>query len=142
MPYQEKSAWVSLATTFTAYALYFAILIPRLVADPRAPEYGLLIGTVILLIVLQIVLQTAIAILSRGDASQPRDERERLIGLKSDRIALGVLSTAIGGLFVIYVFAPGIPGTTTIAANAILLSLVLSALAKFGSVIVYFRGRV
>src|ERR1700733_9359097 len=139
MPYQEKSAWASLASTLATYAVYFAILIPRLIAEPAAPQYGLLIGTVVLLIIVQVTLQTGLAILFRCDATQPRDERELLIALKSDRIALGVLSTAIACLFLAYVFTPGIPRTTTIATNAILLSLVLSAVAKLGSQIVYFR---
>jgi hypothetical protein len=141
MPFREKSAWVSMIATMAVYAVYFAILIPRLAATPgQAPPYvGLLLGCVVSLIVLQIVLHIGIAVARPAEAKLPMDERERLIVLKSDRVAGIVLSTLAACLFLIYLAGPAVMASSAIMANAVLLALVLAAVAKYASQIVYFH---
>jgi hypothetical protein len=141
MPFREKSAWVSMIATMAVYAVYFAILIPRLAAAPgqATPYFGLLFACVVSLIVLQIVLQVGIAVARPAEAKLPMDERERLIVLKSDRVAGIVLSTLAGCLFLIYLAGPGVMSNSAIMANAVLLALVLAALSKYASQILYFH---
>ena len=139
MPFREKSCWASLITVVLAYGVYFALLIPRLSADPPHAYLGLLFGCVVCLIVLQVVLQTALAIALREEARQPKDERERLIGMKSDRVAMIVMATVIGCLWGTYVASPAFVANRAILANLVLFGLVLAAIAKYVSAIVYFH---
>jgi hypothetical protein len=123
------------------YGIYFGILIPRLTADPlhAQPYLELLFTCVFCLVVLQIILQTALAIALRDEARQPRDERERLIGMKSDRVAMVVMAATIGCLWWAYVAGPAFIANTAILANVVLFGLVLAAIAKYTSAIVYFH---
>ena len=141
MPYREKSCWASLASTVIMYGAYFAILIPRLSVDPLHPQpyLGLLFGCVFGLVVLQIIVQTALAISMREEARQPKDERERLIGMKSDRVAMVVMASVIGCLWWMYVVNPAFISNNAILANLVLFGLVLASIAKYGSAIVYFH---
>jgi ammonia channel protein AmtB len=141
MPYREKSAWGSLIATLGVYGVYFAVLIPRLAASPgRSPPYlGLLFACVLALIASQIALQVGIAITMRHDAKLPMDERERLIVLKSDRVALGVLTTLLALGWLGYLIGPDFTATRAVLANALLFTLVAAALAKYTSQIVYFH---
>ncbi len=143
MPFREKSCWASLASTLIIYGVYFAILIPRRAADPAQPHsyLGLLFGCLVCLVVLQIILQSALSLSMREEARQPKDERERLIGMKSDRVAMVVMATAIGCLFWIYVAGPAFIANSAILANFVLFGLVLAAIAKYASAIVYFHRR-
>lgn len=141
MPFREKSAWASLAATVAVYSVYFTILLQRPPAGPSQmqPYLGLLFGCVVTLIVVQIILQSAIAIAMRGQAQLPPDERERLINLKSDRIAMGVLSASVACLWLSYIIVPAAVTGSGVPANLMLLTLVLSAAAKYASQIVYFH---
>lgn len=139
MPFREKSAWVSLIATVAVYGVYFALLVPRLAADPGHAYFGLLFGCVFSLIVLQIILQTGIAIIARDQANLPPDERERLTGLKSDRIAMGVLSSSVACLWLGYLIGPAMLTDKAVLANLLLLALVLAAAAKYASEIIYYH---
>jgi hypothetical protein len=141
MPFREKSAWGSLLSVLIGYGIYFTILIPRLAASPdRPPPYlALLFGCVFCLIVVQIALQTGIAIAMRDQARLPPDERERLIGIKSDRIAMAVLSTLVASSWLLTIAGPAFMANSAIIANLMLFALVAAAITKFASVIVYFH---
>ena len=141
MPFREKSAWASLAATVAVYSVYFTILLQRAPAGPgqMQPYLGLLFGCVVTLIVVQIILQSAIAIAMRGQARLPPDERERLINLKSDRIAMGVLSASVACLWLGCMIVPAALTGGGVLANLMLLTLVLSAAVKYASQIVYFH---
>ncbi len=141
MPFREKSAWASLASVVLVYSLYFAILVPRLAASPDRPQpyLALLFGCVVGLVALQVILQAGLAILMRGEANQAPDEREKLIVLKSDRIAMAVLTTLIASGWMIYIVGPAFMANSAILSNLVLFALVLSAVTKFASQIVYFH---
>jgi hypothetical protein len=141
MPYREKSAWASLIAMLVAYGVYFVLIVPRLLAAPEAPlpYLGLLFGCCVGLVILEIAMQTFVAVTMRDQANLPMDERERLIALKSDRVALIVLTTLIASGWTLYAAAPALLGSSAALANLLLLTLVLSAAAKHASVIVYFR---
>jgi len=143
MPFREKSAWASLVSMLIVYGTYFTILAPRLAAtQPRPTSFlPLLIACVVALIILQIVLHTVLAIAMRREANLPPDEREHLIGLKSDRVALGVLTTLVAAGWLLYLGGPAFMTDSGILANLVLLALVIAAAAKYVSQIVYFHRR-
>jgi hypothetical protein len=138
MPFREKSAWVAIFSYMLVYGFYF-----RRIAEAAAAgqadtfHYGpLLVQTVFALIVVQIVLQIAIAIGRPRDAKTPRDERERLIELKAIRIAFVALSCCV----VTVCFTAAFYTSSFYTTNALLLSLVLSELARNAGQIAYFRS--
>jgi hypothetical protein len=134
MPFREKSAWISLVTTFGVYAYYFWNVMQKR-GEGGPSLLGLLIGCIVILIVLQVIFHIAWAIRTPRDAMTPQDEREKLIALKSTNIAFyivasGAVIAAAGLMFV---------GQAFIMANLLLLALVLAELAKYASQIVFFR---
>ena len=134
MPFREKSAWISLITTFAVYAYYFWNL-QSTRGRNGGESLGLFIGCVVILIVLQIIFHIIAAIRAPRDATAPRDERERMIALKSSNIAYyvvasGAVLAAMGLVFV---------GEPFVMANFLLLALVLAELTKYASQIVFFR---
>src|SRR5271170_6767034 len=80
LSYQEKSTWGSLIATLIVYGRYFA-----------SGSHGL-IGTIIALVVIQIVCQIVIAIVSKPE---PKDERDRLINAKAYRTGYFLLVTGV-----------------------------------------------
>jgi hypothetical protein len=134
MPFREKSAWISLVTTFGVYAYYFWNVAD---ADGRPGPWllGLLIGCIVILTVLQIFLHILIALRAPRDAMAPSDERERLIARKSTNIGYyilisGAVIVSAGLMFV---------GEPFIMANLLLFALVLAELTKYAAQVVYFR---
>ena len=105
MPFREKSCWASLASDADHLRRLFCHPDPPPGREPlaaAAPYLGLLFGCVVCLVVVQVVLQTALAMSTREEARQPKDERERLIGMKSDRVAMVVMAGVIGCLWWVY----------------------------------------
>jgi hypothetical protein len=141
MPFREKSAWISFLVVLGVFGPYFgAILTGRLPTSGGITVHYLLL-TVVAAVVLQTVLHVIAALLARGDAGTPRDERERLIELKATALAYIVLVTAVlAGLFVLlhtplyghHVDAPQV-------ALVVLASVVLADLVKSAATIVHYR---
>lgn len=134
MPFREKSAWISLITTFAVYAYYFWNL-QRARGRDGGELLGLFIGCVVILVVLQIIFHVGAALRSPRDAMTPQDEREKMIALRSTNIAYyvvasGAVIAAAGLVFV---------GEPFVMANLLLLFLVLAELVKYASQIVFFR---
>jgi hypothetical protein len=140
MPFREKSAWIAVLSYLAVYGFYFCRIAQAAASGEASTfHYGpLLAGTVIVLVGVQIVLLTAIAIGGPRDAKAPRDERERLIELKAVRIAFVVLSCSVLTVCWLAAFDP--PGFYTV--NALFLALVLSEVVRNASQITYYRSRV
>jgi hypothetical protein len=66
-------------------------------AGPQAGRFhfGSLLGTIIALVVVQVVLSVGVAIAAPKEAKAPRDERDKLIELKATRIAYAGLATSV-----------------------------------------------
>src|SRR5271167_4031409 len=94
MPFREKSAWISLVSMSGIYGLYFWSVIH---ARPQSGHvhFGSLLGTIIALVVVQVVLTIGVAIAAPKEAQAPRDEREKLIDLKATRVAYAGLASGI-----------------------------------------------
>ena len=117
LSYQEKSIWGSLIATLIVYGRYFA-----------AGSHGL-VGTIIVLVIIQIVCQSAIAIVSKPE---PADERDRLIAAKACRNGYFLLVTGVIACMNIGI---------NLGVNALLLALVVSEIGKsITQLYLYRRG--
>ncbi len=86
LSYQEKSLYGSLAADLIVYVPYFVY------AWSHAASLSRLVGTIVLIIVAQIVLQAAIAVATRNRLT---DERDRMIALRGYRAGYVTLVGAI-----------------------------------------------
>ena len=134
MSFREKSAWISILTTAGIYGLYFWPIFP---SGLRAGgfHFGRLLGTIILLVVVQVVLNVALAIFAPKEADAPQDEREKLIDLKATKLGYGVLAGSVGCACFFGGFDPPIVFNT----NALLFILVMAEILRSGCQIVQFR---
>ena len=97
MSFEEKSTWVSLAIISFVFAGYFSQVYQGLISGTldKADVFGLFIGAVASIIVLEIVLHIVIAILNVKDADQPGDERDRLFSMRAGNISGWVLGIGV-----------------------------------------------
>lgn len=104
MSFHEKSIWVTLIITLAVFGFYFtqaAIVF----SNPEIPDEGLIglfIVMIVVITIIQIVLQSIIAIIHRKEAEKNGDERDQIIELKATRTSYFVL------VFGIWVICPGI----------------------------------
>lgn len=94
MSFREKSAWISILSMLGIYGLYFWSVIH---SAPQAGgfHFGGLLGTIIALVVVQVVLTVAVAVFTPKEARAPRDERDKVIELRAMRVAYAGLSTGV-----------------------------------------------
>jgi len=118
LSYQEKSIWGSLLATLIIYGRYYA-----------SGAHSGLIGTVIALIIVEIVCQTVIAVAHRPE---PKDERDRLIAARAYRVAYLILVT---GVLTILCVSEAIRPT----ANTLFLALVVADVGKSITRLYYYR---
>lgn len=134
MSFREKTAWISMLSMAGIYGFYFWSVIH---AGPQngGGHYGGLLGTVIALVVVQTVLITAVAVAAPREAQAPRDERERLIELRSMRVAYSGLATSVALACLFGAFDPPIVFNT----NALLFILVTAEILRSACQIVQYR---
>jgi hypothetical protein len=95
LSYREKSLYASLAIELCVYGLYFFL--------HQQNSVNNVMGMILAIIVLQIVLQTVIAIFTRNRIT---DERDRLIELRGYRVGYFTLATLmVVGLGALWVHA-------------------------------------
>lgn len=94
------------------------------------------LGVVVFLAGIQVVYHVILAILMRSDANEPRDERDRVIGMKAARVGYGVMITGIVGL-IAYLLTVEIPGL--LAAQYLLLVLFVAEAIRYGSQFLLYR---
>ena len=134
MSFREKTAWISLLSMSGIYGLYFHSAV-RSGPHFGTAHFGGLLGTVIALVIVQVVLTTAAAIFTPKEAKAPCDEREKLIGLRATRFAYSGLATGITFACFFGAFNPPI----VFNANALLFILVMSEVMRSASQIVQYR---
>ena len=141
MSFREKSAWITLITLIALSILFF-LHFPRpwSVAPAADPSmFHVMMLLIATFIVVEIIGHIAIAIWSPRDARAPKDERERLIALKSAAIAGYVYAfTSLGSVF-ITVHLTGGNGNLIGLAYLILASFVLAEIVQYGLRVYYFR---
>ncbi len=96
---------------------------------------GGLLGTIIALVVMQVVLTVVVAIFTPREAKAPRDERDKLIELRAMRVAYAGLATGIALACFFGAFDPPLVFNT----NALLFILVTAEIMRSGCQIVQYR---
>jgi len=130
MALREKSAWISFWTTLVVYGAYFAYVGQAAAAGRPVGLAGPLTTCILVLVVLQIGLRIALNREPRG----PHDERERLIDLTASKQAFYVLQVAaMGAAVTVYFF------DKVLMAQAVILALAVSELARHGGIILGHR---
>lgn len=125
--FQEKSLWLMLASLLTCSALYTAAVVGAgHGADVQAPQVAFFALAVTLLVIMQVVGHTVIAIVDRRSET---DERDRLIGLLGTRNAGYVLATGVFAALCTTLVTDG----TFVIVHVLLGSWVLAQLVEIGS---------
>ena len=140
MSFREKSAWISLLLLFLLGGTYFGNFARILAGRHALSDLHLFFALIVALIVAEVALHVAIAIRSPQDARTPRDERERLIDLQATRIAFYVLlvgAFASNGTMHLHLRDPG--DRAWLMSHAVLFSMVVAEVVKFGSQIALYR---
>ena len=143
--YREKSAWISLGVVLAVFVPYFVFVFRAFQSDTLSAGevMGAFIGATILIIILQIALHIAAAVLSPPESV---DERDRAIVLRSLRIAYGILLvsgfSAIGTIVILALpnEKPRLPWLEPVFLSQVFfLCLVLAEIEKYGMQIFCYR---
>lgn len=133
MAFRERSAWVTGCMLILIGGFYLKLVI----GDGVPPSFAavpFVLGAIILSIVAQIVL----AVMSPREASNPVDERERLVIEKAAHFSSYVLTTGVVvGLGMFMVSQDGMK-----LFHIVLTSLILGQIAEYGAQIFLLRSRV
>lgn len=107
---REKGLLTTLLAELGVAAWYFSQVLqpwPAWGAAVEAVHVGRFVQAVVLLVVLEIVSKTVLALAARRDSEEPLDERDRLIAQRGTRVAYGVLSFGVVCALGAGVFTPG-----------------------------------
>lgn len=132
MSFREKSAWISVLSMSVIYGFYFWSVIH---SGHKDGVFGGLLGTIIAVVIIQVVLTVAVAIFSPKDAQAPRDERDKMIELRSMRVAYAGLATSVAMACFFGAFTPPIVFNT----NALLFILVTAEILRSACQIIQYR---
>jgi hypothetical protein len=136
MSFREKSVLGSFVIMLTLFGLWVWNFGRGLLGQvERADVVRVSFILLILAVALEVAVHFALALWSPREARTPRDERERLIELYATRIAFRVLV----GMALLTVASIHIGARTGVLADAMMLSIILALLVKFGSEAVLFR---
>jgi hypothetical protein len=96
MTFQEKSTLTMTAILVLVFGWYFTLVLGPIAGSPaREMAYtGLMVAVVVLLVILAAVSHAVLAIAFRSQANAD-DERDRLITLRSERIAGYILAIGV-----------------------------------------------
>ena len=136
MSFRERRAWISLIATPLIWGAYFWKIWPDFQDGKlHVTTFGMFVGTLVLLVIVQIVLAIVMALVAGKAVETPMDERERLIDLKGARVGfhmLNLLLMAVASLW-LYGMSP------LVMANGILAAMVVAETLRAASVVVGYR---
>ncbi|WP_420124851.1 hypothetical protein [Longimicrobium sp.] len=92
LTFQEKSLWLMFVSLTGVFGFYFVTVLPANGADVMPNQMVLFTVAVVMLVIMQVVGHTMMAIIDRNTET---DERDRLIALKGTRNAAYVLATGV-----------------------------------------------
>jgi hypothetical protein len=152
MSFREKSIWISLISTLLIFGDYFLNIIalgnlPEQVAKTAALELS--IRAFVLIIIVEIIFQSMLAVSNRKAAKLGADERDKLYEYKGNNfgytvLVIGVLMTLgrmvsleISPEFIEQFKVLDIPFLT---AHILLFSFILSEVVRFSAQLYYYRS--
>ena len=138
MSFREKRAWVTLITLITVVVLFWLHIPPdRMLAPPQ--DWWVLHVLMLMIatfITIELVAWIVFRLRSPRDARTPKDERERLIELKSIAIAFYVFAIlSLGGIFLTLHMGAHEVGIGFV----VLLAFVFAEIVNYGMRIYYYR---
>lgn len=151
MSFREKVLWVSATAVLVIWGSYFLKLVASLRSGPAdaSDAIGGFIGSVIMLVIVQVAAVIVLAIASPGEANAPPDDRERAFDIGAGRPAYVTLSVLIVVIMlatplIIPVAPTLVSGDPAVVAglvigNALLFALVMAELVHSGWQIVCYR---
>lgn len=100
MSFTEKSTWASLAIILLVFTGYFSSVFEGLMDGTLSkPEtFGLFMGALVMLIVLEVALHIVLALVNAREANQAADERDKLIAMRAGNISGWVLAIGVLGI--------------------------------------------
>lgn len=130
MTFREKSAWVCIAAILLVYGCYAF----KLWGAPLRPldAIGALVGSTVLMILITVAAHIAIALRTRPEKL---DERDQLVALRSARNAFYVLATGVWAVMYLAIASP----QPILLAYAAMSAFVLAELVRLASQVVYYR---
>lgn len=135
LSYQEKSLYGTLAADLLVYIPYFVYVMHH----PTTLTH--IVGTIILLIVAQIILQTIVAIASRNRITDERDRQIAALGYRNAYFVLvSMILAGMGMLWVHAVMGPLNPNYMGLHFLSVFLGMVvISDLVKIVTQLVAYR---
>jgi len=134
MSFREKISWISLLSMSIIYGIYFWS-VATVAPQNSGVHFGALLTTVISLAFVQVALITGAALFSPKEAKAPLDEREKLIELRSTRIAYAGLASGIATACLLGTLDPPV----VYNSNGLLFILVTVELLRSASQIIQYR---
>lgn len=138
MSFREKRAWVTLITLIALLILFLLHYPPLAMLRPPPNMFVLhvLLLMLTIFVAVEIIAHVVFMIRSPRDARTPKDERERLIELKSIAIAWYVYAIlSIGGIFVTIHLGASVIGLGFV----VLLAFIIAEIVNYAFRIYYYR---
>lgn len=139
IPFREKTAWVMAAILIGGAAFYLNMLASasRALGQTAPPIVGFVIAYVVVIVITSVVMMSALAITSPGEANAPADERETIIAGKAGNWAgYVIVALALGALWHYAVILDG-----NMLFHLVFLSLMLGQIAEYiFQIVLYRRG--
>lgn len=141
MPFRERTAWITLITILLCFGVYYGAVLSGLVPKNSWRTFHLGLICIVALLVLQVGLNLAAALMNPKDARTPRDERERMIHARSHVVGYYVSMFGIAAVL----FGTHLPIHKTFGdlivntVNAGVAVMVIAALSVAIAQIVMFR---
>jgi hypothetical protein len=137
MSFREKSAWVTLVTLIVLTILFFLHFPqPWHLAGPDPFMFHVTLLLISTFIAVEIIAHIVIAIRAPREARTPKDERERLIELKSMAVAFYVyVIVSLGSVFVTL----HLGATEFHIAYLLLFSFVIAEIVNYSLRVIYYR---
>ena len=137
LSFKEKSIWISLIITILLFGIYFTLAFTVFTNpyDPSTNLIGLFVTVITVYIIIQIILQAAIALVHKKEAESGADERDHLIELKATRISYFILACGV------WIAGTGMVILTSqlLMAHIIILFFILAEVVGFSTQLFYYR---
>ena len=138
MSFREKTAWITLITLIVLTTLILLHMPGHftLTPEPNQDLFHIVLAAIVIFIAVEIVAHILIRIFSPREKPMPKDERERLIALRSMAIS-GYIYTwlSLGSAFIGLHLGANAIGLV----NLLVLSFIIAEIINYGMRIYYYR---
>lgn len=137
MTFQEKSAWIMCLALIVSGAFYGVLVFNSAQAlGAMPPPNGIGMGIAVVIIVAIAIFGHAVAAIGNlADASEPEDERDRMVVWRAGNLS-GVL---LGALCLLSICAYAVIQSGHMMFHLIIAAMVISQLAEYALTIWYYR---